>query len=100
MSSWAAVVYNISFTLLVSCRRSMMFKCLKYHGFNRNIPVLYLRRCHDNKKTDGCLTFKDIPGPKSYPIIGTLYQYMPFIGKLSLQFLFVKKKGFNISLPA
>lgn len=28
-------------------------------------------------------TFNDIPGPKSLPIIGTLYKYLPFIGKKS-----------------
>lgn len=26
-------------------------------------------------------TFNDIPGPTSLPIIGTLYKYLPFIGK-------------------
>lgn len=25
--------------------------------------------------------FEDIPGPKSYPFIGTLHKYLPFIGK-------------------
>lgn len=26
-------------------------------------------------------SFKDIPGPTSLPVIGTLYKYLPFIGK-------------------
>ncbi|XP_023950154.1 cytochrome P450 302a1, mitochondrial [Bicyclus anynana] len=26
------------------------------------------------------LSFNDIPGPKSYPVIGTLYKYWPFLG--------------------
>lgn len=26
--------------------------------------------------------FNKIPGPKSYPVIGTLYTYLPFIGKI------------------
>lgn len=25
--------------------------------------------------------FNNIPGPKSLPVIGTLYKYLPFIGK-------------------
>lgn len=25
--------------------------------------------------------FEEIPGPRSLPIIGTLYKYLPFIGK-------------------
>lgn len=28
-------------------------------------------------------SFKEIPGPKSYPIIGTLYKYMPLVGELN-----------------
>lgn len=27
--------------------------------------------------------FNEIPGPKSYPIIGTLYKYLPLVGKLN-----------------
>ena len=26
--------------------------------------------------------FSEIPGPKSIPIFGTLYMYLPFIGKI------------------
>lgn len=26
-------------------------------------------------------SFEEIPGPKSLPIIGTLYQYLPFLGE-------------------
>lgn len=26
--------------------------------------------------------FEDIPGPKSLPIIGTLYKYLPYIGSV------------------
>lgn len=25
--------------------------------------------------------FYDIPGPKSYPVVGTLYKYFPFFGE-------------------
>lgn len=31
---------------------------------------------------NGLISFDHIPGPKSYPLIGTLYKYLPFIGKL------------------
>ncbi|XP_043528320.1 cytochrome P450 302a1, mitochondrial [Frieseomelitta varia] len=33
-------------------------------------------------------TFNDIPGPKSLPIIGTLYKYLPFIGDYSFTNLY------------
>lgn len=33
---------------------------------------------------DDARPFEDIPGPRSLPIIGTLYLYLPFIGKYSL----------------
>lgn len=26
-------------------------------------------------------SFEEIPGPKCYPIVGTLYKYAPYIGK-------------------
>lgn len=33
------------------------------------------------------MNFNDIPGPKSYPVIGTLHKYLPFIG-MSFSFRF------------
>lgn len=30
--------------------------------------------------------FENIPGPKSLPLIGTLYKYLPFIGKHNAYF--------------
>lgn len=39
-----------------------------------------------NEKNNGAnsverlLPFEDIPGPRSYPVIGTLHKYLPFIG--------------------
>ncbi|CAH0407723.1 unnamed protein product [Chilo suppressalis] len=42
--------------------------CARYeHAINKN-EVVCLKRFHD------------IPGPKCYPLIGTLHQYLPFIG--------------------
>ncbi|XP_031769331.2 cytochrome P450 302a1, mitochondrial isoform X1 [Galleria mellonella] len=34
----------------------------------------------DNNGDSGLKKFDEIPGPKSYPLIGTLYKYLPFIG--------------------
>lgn len=31
--------------------------------------------------SDACKDFDEIPGPKSLPLIGTLYQYLPVFGK-------------------
>lgn len=33
--------------------------------------------------SDNLKSFNEIPGPKSYPIIGTLYKYLPLVGKLT-----------------
>ncbi|CAK1604156.1 unnamed protein product [Parnassius mnemosyne] len=33
------------------------------------------------------INFNEIPGPKSYPIIGTLYKYWPFIGEYNAEAL-------------
>ncbi|XP_046960949.1 cytochrome P450 302a1, mitochondrial [Vanessa cardui] len=32
------------------------------------------------KDQNDLLCFEDIPGPKSYPVIGTLYKYLPYLG--------------------
>lgn len=34
-----------------------------------------------NTELNKTLKFEDIPGPRSYPVIGTLYKYLPIIGK-------------------
>lgn len=31
--------------------------------------------------TENLKSFEDIPGPKSYPMIGTLYKYFPLVGE-------------------
>lgn len=40
-----------------------------------------------NYGTNQIKSFDQIPGPKSLPIIGTLWQYLPGIGKLNITFL-------------
>lgn len=37
----------------------------------------------DNKVVD-VMSFDSIPGPKCYPVIGTLYKYWPLVGKLCI----------------
>lgn len=37
-----------------------------------------------NAVNPSVLTFNEIPGPKSYPVIGTLYKYWPLLGKFEL----------------
>lgn len=36
---------------------------------------------NDNVGSPSVLSFDEIPGPKSYPVIGTLYKYWPLLGK-------------------
>ncbi|XP_013186140.2 cytochrome P450 302a1, mitochondrial [Amyelois transitella] len=38
-------------------------------------------------KDNTCLNFDNIPGPKSYPLIGTLYKYIPLIGDYNAEAL-------------
>lgn len=40
----------------------------------------------------GVKKFEEIPGPKSVPLIGTLYQYLPFLGK----FVFLSEFSFFV----
>lgn len=36
---------------------------------------------YDNSVFNDVKQFEEIPGPKSLPVLGTLYQYLPLIGK-------------------
>ncbi|CAB3243679.1 unnamed protein product [Arctia plantaginis] len=36
---------------------------------------------------DSVMNFDEIPGPKTYPIIGTLYKYLPYIGEYNVEAL-------------
>lgn len=40
---------------------------------------------HDGHDKGHVMSFEEIPGPKSYPIVGTLYKYVPYIGKFSVK---------------
>ncbi|KAL6261454.1 hypothetical protein P5V15_006546 [Pogonomyrmex californicus] len=44
-----------------------------------------INSCHFD--TNKPKPFKDIPGPKSLPVIGTLYKYLPYIGEYSFTVL-------------
>lgn len=41
--------------------------------------INYINTNHIN--TNMPKSFKDIPGPRSLPVFGTLYKYLPLIGK-------------------
>ncbi|XP_025158048.1 cytochrome P450 302a1, mitochondrial isoform X2 [Harpegnathos saltator] len=46
---------------------------------------LLARSCSANSKhAQDVRPFEDIPGPKSLPVVGTLYKYLPLIGKNSV----------------
>ncbi|KAK1120079.1 hypothetical protein K0M31_012803 [Melipona bicolor] len=47
-----------------------------------------LTKCDSKTNNRQPKTFNDIPGPKSLPIIGTLYKYLPFIGEYSFTNLY------------
>lgn len=51
------------------------------------IKKLYVRSCSTvpcHVEGNKPKPFEDIPGPRSLPLIGTLYKYLPFIGKNSV----------------
>lgn len=56
------------------CRSRLLYDCrLQSTVVNDDV------RCKSNENLK---SFNEIPGPKSYPIIGTLYKYLPLIGEL------------------
>lgn len=62
-------------TLLKKCNQSIRKK-LFIKFCSNEFTKSKIKKNHSQPKT-----FYDIPGPKSLPIIGTLYKYLPFIGK-------------------
>lgn len=62
-------------TLLKKCNQSIRKK-LFIKFYSNEFTKSKIKIDHSQPKA-----FYDIPGPKSLPIIGTLYKYLPFIGK-------------------
>ncbi|KAL6423541.1 hypothetical protein ACFW04_010238 [Cataglyphis niger] len=63
-----------------------MYTRVKQRIGSETMKKLYARSCSTNLNhidRNGSKPFEDIPGPKSLPIIGTLYKYLPFIGEYS-----------------
>ncbi|XP_012282602.1 cytochrome P450 302a1, mitochondrial [Orussus abietinus] len=53
-------------------------------GKCRELPKT-LRWTSSSSSTNNIQDFRDIPGPKSLPVIGTLYKYLPLIGEYSFK---------------
>lgn len=66
-----------------------MYSRVKLYGRKETILKLCVQSCSINPcYLDGIKPkpFENIPGPRSFPIIGTLYKYLPFIGKHNTYF--------------
>ncbi|XP_046475935.1 cytochrome P450 302a1, mitochondrial [Neodiprion pinetum] len=49
-------------------------------------PLRLIKRFQSGVKTaQDVKPFKDIPGPRSFPVIGTLYHYLPYFGKYNFE---------------
>lgn len=71
------------------------------HGLKMRRKSILLSQSKIRKTTSACNSsgdqsegnktslrnFNEIPGPKSYSLVGTLYKYLPFIGKYLLTYL-------------
>ncbi|XP_046391836.1 cytochrome P450 302a1, mitochondrial-like [Ischnura elegans] len=53
-------------------------KCGVILGLSKSSQILFVRGANSVVKEK---PFQDIPGPKSLPVIGTLWKYIPYIGK-------------------
>ncbi|XP_070169036.1 cytochrome P450 302a1, mitochondrial [Polyergus mexicanus] len=63
-----------------------MYTRMKQHIGSGAIKKLFARFCSTNPNhvdRNEPKPFEDIPGPRSLPVIGTLYKYLPFIGEYS-----------------
>jgi len=61
-----------------------MYARVKLCGKKGMIKKLCARSCSNNPyQIDSTKPkpFENIPGPRALPVIGTLYKYVPFIGK-------------------
>lgn len=73
-------------TLLKKCNQSIRKK-LFIKFYSNEFTKSKIKINHSQPKA-----FYDIPGPKSLPIIGTLYKYLPFIGEYSFTNLYESGK--------
>lgn len=74
---------------------------LKYISFKRNVlascgkcvPANSFGRTFKNSGKDlnlnKPLNFEDIPGPRSYSLVGTLHKYLPIIGKSEMNVIVI-----------
>ncbi|KAK0174866.1 hypothetical protein PV327_010587 [Microctonus hyperodae] len=61
----------------------MFVNCVSMKFVDKKWPSIcrkYLISCYSSKPRK----FEDIPGPKSLPIIGTMYKYLPYIGEYDM----------------
>lgn len=75
-----------------------MYARVKLCGRRGTINILCARSCTINpcrSETIEAKPFEDIPGPRSLPVIGTLYKYLPFIGKRTVCISVNALKRFN-----
>nr|AID54852.1 cytochrome P450 CYP302A1 [Helicoverpa armigera] len=64
----------------------------KYCGHNKSLSFAsnvasYSDTIEVHNGRGNVKSFEEIPGPKSYPVVGTLYKYMPFIGDYNVEAL-------------
>ncbi|KAL0132046.1 hypothetical protein PUN28_000074 [Cardiocondyla obscurior] len=79
-----------------------MFTRVKLCGEVQTIKNICARLCLINScrvNSTKPRPFEDIPGPRSLPVIGTLYKYLPFIGEYNFKKLhnngLLKKKQYG-----
>lgn len=61
---------------------SSLYNNRQYYVFFCGIKNFRILKCRIFTSTVfNAKMFEEIPGPKSLPVIGTLYQYLPFVGE-------------------
>ncbi|CAH0627188.1 unnamed protein product [Chrysodeixis includens] len=67
------------------------FKKVNFASHVKNVRLISNVRSSNGDQntceTDKPMSFEEIPGPTSYPIIGTLHKYMPFFGEYDAETL-------------
>lgn len=67
------------YKLTKNCIKRLYFKGEKYRR-SESITNSFRDTVRVNENSVKVKKFEEIPGPRTYPVIGTLYKYFPFIG--------------------
>ncbi|XP_069355066.1 cytochrome P450 302a1, mitochondrial isoform X2 [Maniola hyperantus] len=80
------LVYLKDIIMLIMLKKEFSLqKAVVFSKCRLSTTVKEINSLENKTSIPSVLNFEDIPGPKSYPAVGTLYKYWPFIGEYNIE---------------